>query len=119
MDKPLFLAGKDIAIKVPKYKYDETVRFYQYVLSLSVKEREENYTAFDFGEITLWIDCMDHYAQSDVWIELFTSDLNKASTHLHQHSVSRRDEVEEQLNGFWVSDPTGTIIRIGEDSSDG
>lgn len=114
MDIPI-IPGKDIAIKVPKYKYEETVNFYRAILQLPIKEEQDEYVAFSFGEITLWIDCVENYAQSDVWLELLTPDLTSVAEYCKGHHVPRRDEIEEQTNGFWISDPAGTILRVGKE----
>jgi hypothetical protein len=110
-----FTPGKDIAIKVPKYKYEETVNFYQSVLHLTIKEQNDATVAFQFGEITLWIDSMENYSQGDVWLEVLTDDLAQAAEYCNEHKVPRRDEIEKQTRGFWISDPVGTILRIGEE----
>lgn len=109
--------GENIAIKVPQFKFEETVLFYEQTIGLKRKETIEWYVAFEFGSITLWIDRMETYAQSDVWLELYTQDLDTASAYLKEKQVPRRDEVEKQENGFWVSDPAGTILRVGKSSN--
>lgn len=117
MDKHPLFPGENIAIKVPQYKFEETVLFYEQTLGLKRKETNEWSVAFEFGFITLWIDRMETYAQSDVWLELYTEDLDAASDYLKGAHIPRRDEIEKQENGFWISDPAGTILRVGKSSN--
>ncbi|WP_163581902.1 hypothetical protein [Gracilibacillus saliphilus] len=106
--------GNNIAIKIPKYKFEETVAFYKDVLGLPHKGTEANSVAFEFGSSTLWLDCMENYAQQDVWLELKSSRLEETSQLFNKVKIPRRDEVEihEHSAGFWISDPAGTILRI-------
>lgn len=55
---------------------------------------------------------MENYAQPDVWLEVSTPDLEKASDYFDEQA--RRDEIEQQKNGLWISDPAGTILRVGK-----
>jgi hypothetical protein len=109
-----FLGGNNIALKIPKFKYDETVHFYKEILKLPYLGYKDNAHAFQHGPNTLWLDCMINYAQQDVWLEVGANDLDEAAEYLQEHGVSRRDEVEvhENSKGYWISDPCGTIIRV-------
>lgn len=104
----------NIAIKIPKYKYDDTVHFYKKTLKLPYLGFMSDSHAFQFGEMTLWLDCMDNYSQQDVWLELHVDDVKEAAEYFETHGVSRRDEVEvhENSDGYWISDPVGTILRV-------
>ncbi|WP_245711697.1 hypothetical protein [Gracilibacillus ureilyticus] len=57
---------------------------------------------------------MDNYSQQDVWLEIQAENVKNAAEYLHENNVSRRDEVEvhENSEGFWISDPSGTILRV-------
>lgn len=103
--------GNNIAIKVPLYKWAETVTFYRDRVGLEVIEEQPNSTVFSFGGINLWIDKVEHQSQVDVWLELFSDDPEKALSTL---GSPKRDEVEplENVNGHWTSDPAGTILLI-------
>ncbi|MGP4041216.1 hypothetical protein ACTWP4_15150 [Gracilibacillus sp. D59] len=59
--------GNNIAIKIPKYRFKETVAFKKDILGLRLKVKEEKSFAFEFGGSTLWLDCMDNYSQQDVY----------------------------------------------------
>ncbi|PCL90385.1 VOC family protein [Paenibacillus lautus] len=109
-----FIGGNNIAIKIPKHKYEETVHFYKEVLRLPYLGFRDGSHAFQHGPNTLWLDCMLNYSQQDVWLEVNTEDPEEASRYLREHRVDRRDEVEvyENSRGYWISDPCGTIIRV-------
>ncbi|MBC5636744.1 hypothetical protein H8S33_07945 [Ornithinibacillus sp. BX22] len=113
--KPLeFKGGSNIALKVPKFKYDETVQFYKDVLKLPYLGLSSGSHAFQFGDCTLWLDCMDNYAQQDVWLEIRTSNIQESELYLDLNHTNRRDEIEihENSKGYWISDPCGTILRV-------
>jgi len=103
--------GRNIAIKVPLYKWEETVAFYRDRVGLEVLEEQPNSTAFAFGGMTLWVDKVEHQSQVDVWLELFTDDPDRA---LETLGSPKRDEVEplDDVNGHWTSDPAGTILLV-------
>ncbi|WP_164214350.1 hypothetical protein [Virgibacillus sp. YIM 98842] len=109
-----FKGGKNIALKIPKFKYRETVHFYQEVLKLPYLGFISESHAFQFGDITLWLDCMDNYSQSDVWLEIQADNVKNAAVYLDDNYINRRDEIElhENSAGYWISDPCGTILRV-------
>ena len=59
-----FEAGINIAIKIPKSKYDKTVEFYKNILKLEVEEKHiDNPTIsrtheVKFGNNIIWLDCV-------------------------------------------------------------
>lgn len=108
---PKFSGGNNVAIKIPKHKYAETVHFYKEIVKLPYKGKEGKSHSFQFGQLTLWLDEVDSYSQTDVWLEMFTDDTEKAITYLEGAGISRRDEIEplEGIDGHWVSDPAGVI----------
>ncbi|WP_028954914.1 glyoxalase/bleomycin resistance/dioxygenase family protein [Sulfitobacter sp. 20_GPM-1509m] len=103
--------GKNIAIKVPLHRWEETVAFYRDKVGLSVSRELDNSTGFDFGSMTLWIDRVPQQSQTDVWIELFDDDPTAALSRL---GSPRRDELEPltDVTGHWTSDPAGTVILL-------
>lgn len=103
--------GKNIAIKVPLYKWDETVAFYRDRVGLAVVRELQNSVGFAFGSMTLWIDRVERQSQTDVWLELFSDDPDKALEKLHG---PRRDELEplDEVNGLWTSDPAGVVLLV-------
>jgi catechol 2,3-dioxygenase-like lactoylglutathione lyase family enzyme len=118
MGRPRLSGGDNIALKVPKFRFDETLRFYRDVLGLPVRKRDGNSWAFEFGPVTLWIDMVEQASQSDIWLELFTSDADAASDWLEAQGTPVRDELEplDGLRGHWISDPAGVVHLLYEQS---
>lgn len=103
--------GRNIAIKVPLYRYEETVAFYRDRVGLPVTRTMANSTGFGFGELTLWIDRVPHQSQQDVWLELFSDAPTEALAKL---GGPQRDELEplDGVTGHWASDPAGTALLV-------
>ena len=103
--------GRNIAIKVPLYKWEETVACYQEKVGLKVTKKLENSIGFAFDAMTLWIDRVEHQSQVDVWLELFADDPDETLARL---GSPRRDELEplDDVSGHWTSDPAGTVLLI-------
>jgi hypothetical protein len=54
-------------------------------------------------------------SQAEIWLELTTSDLAAAETHLSQSGVIRRDDIEtlpEGFGGFWIASPASVIHLV-------
>ncbi|MFN3601632.1 MAG: VOC family protein [Dietzia sp.] len=117
MTTPLFRGGTNIAMKIPAARYDDTVAFYRDTLGFDVVEEATPATGTvsrtartGFGPCTLWFDCVDNYAQPDIWLELLTDDLGSAVDHLGRAGVSPRDELEpfpEGSTAHWICNPVG------------
>jgi len=105
--------GSNIAIKVPLYRWDETVAFYRDRVGLREVKRTEDSVVFEFGEMTLWVDRVARQSQIDVWLELRTDD---AASALEQLGSPKRDELEplDGMKGHWTSDPAGTVLLVCE-----
>lgn len=103
--------GKNVAIKVPLFRWRETVAFYRDKVGLSVRQEQKNTVAFEFGDITLWIDRVDHQSNTDVWLELLTDDHEQAMETLNSPI---RDELEplNDVEGHWTSDPAGVVLLV-------
>ena len=103
--------GRNIAIKVPLFRWEATVAFYRDRARLEVVRQTEGSIAFRFGEMTLWLDRVPHQSQSDVWLELFSDDPGAAVTEL---GGTVRDELEplDGVAGHWTSDPAGTVLLV-------
>jgi len=110
-DPAAILPGKNIAIKVPLFRWIETVAFYRDRVGLQVVRKSQNSIAFQFGEMTLWLDRVVHQSQGDVWLELFASDPDTAVARL---GGPVRDELEtlDGVTGHWTSDPCGTVVLV-------
>lgn len=116
-----FEAGVNIAIKIPKGKYEKTVAFYRDVLKLEVEEKHiDNPTVsrthkVKFGNNILWLDCVDNYTHSEVWLQLTVPDVEGAKNYLLAKGVDFCDAIEEiPKNMHWIQDPGGTIFNVQE-----
>ena len=119
--KPKFEAGINIAIKIPKSKYEKTVAFYRDVLNLEVVEKPiTNPTVsrtheVKFGHNVIWLDCVDNYTHSETWLQLTVPNVAAASEHLKANGVESCDELEELPdNMHWIMDPAGTVFNLQE-----
>lgn len=117
--EPIFEGGVNIAIKIPKSKYDTTVKFYRDTLKLSVTEKPiKNPTVsrthqVKFGPNTLWLDCVDNYTHAETWLELKTNDIEQATAHLRSNGTEPCDELEEIPDHMhWIQDPAGTVFIL-------
>ena len=116
-----FAGGINIAVKVPKAKYEATVAFYRDVLGLEVVEKPiENPTVsrtheVKFGPNILWLDCVDNYTHSETWLELRTNDVEAATARLQRHGTVTQDEFEQiPKDMHWITDPAGTVFILGK-----
>lgn len=114
-----FEAGINIAIKIPKQKYEQTVAFYRDILKLEVKEVTiENPTvsrthSVVFGSNILWLDCIDNYTHSETWLQLTVPNVEEATNYLKMKGVDTCDELEELPdNMHWIMDPAGTVFNL-------
>jgi hypothetical protein len=117
-----FSGGVNIAIKVPKSKYEQTVDFYRNILKLKVEEKEIKHPTISrthevkFGPNIVWLDCVDNYAHGEVWLELKTPDVERATSYLASKGVNTCDEIEEiPKNLHWIMDPAGTVMIVSND----
>jgi hypothetical protein len=114
-----FQGGVNIAIKIPKSKYEQTVVFYKDILNLDVEEKPiTNPTVsrthqVKFGNNIVWLDCVDNYTHSEVWLELKTPDVENAVAYLQSKGVNTCDELEQiPENMHWIMDPAGTVFIL-------
>jgi predicted enzyme related to lactoylglutathione lyase len=114
-----FEAGINIAIKIPKSKYEKTVEFYKNVLKLDVDEKPiDNPTIsrtheVKFGNNILWLDCVDNYTHSETWLQLTVPDVEEATNYLQSNGVETCDELEElPKNMHWIQDPAETVFNV-------
>ena len=121
MENPHFTAGKNIAVKVPVHKFEQTISFYRDILGFKVLEFDNpgNYEgkAFEFGSITLWIDKCPSLSQAEIWLEIETPDAEKAKDYFRLKGIHRRDEIEElppEVRGFWIAGPSDIIHLVNE-----
>ncbi|MDC8103659.1 hypothetical protein AAEU33_16465 [Chryseobacterium sp. Chry.R1] len=114
-----FEGGVNIAIKIPKNKYEQTISFYKDILKMEIEEKPiDNPTVsrtheVKFGGNTVWLDCVDNYTHSETWLELNVPDVPAAISHLKNHHVETCDEFEKiPDNMHWITDPAGTVFII-------
>lgn len=116
-----FQAGVNIAIKIPKGKYEKTVAFYRDILKLQVVEKPINNPTVSrthevkFGDNIVWLDCVDNYTHSETWLQLTVPDIEEATNYLQSNGVETCDEIEElPKNMHWIQDPAGTVFNLQE-----
>ncbi|QBJ88637.1 hypothetical protein DDI74_01440 [Chryseobacterium gleum] len=116
---PKFQAGINIAIKIPKSKYEKTVAFYKDILKLEVEEKPiSNPTVsrtheVQFGNNVIWLDCVDNYTHSETWLQLTVPDVEAATQYLRSNGVETCDEIESlPENMHWITDPAGTVFNL-------
>jgi len=114
-----FRGGVNIAVKIPKSKYEKTVAFYRDVLKLRVEENPIGHPTIsksykvEFGPNILWLDCVDNYTHSETWLELRTDDVENAAEYLKSHGIEPCDEIEQIPEGMhWIMDPAGTVFIL-------
>lgn len=120
-----FSGGINIAVKIPKSKYEKTVSFYRDILKLETTERPiKNPTVSRtheviFGENILWLDCVDNYTHSETWLELRTSNVENAVEYLRKNGIETCDELEEiPKENHWIMDPAGTVFILDKEKVD-
>ena len=116
-----FEAGINIAIKIPKGKYEKTVAFYRDILKLQVVEKPiDNPTVsrtheVKFGNNIIWLDCVDNYTHSETWLQLKVRNVEEATTYLQLNGVQTCDEIEKLPdNMHWIQDPAGAVFNLQE-----
>ncbi|SFC19116.1 hypothetical protein SAMN05421747_1069 [Parapedobacter composti] len=114
-----FEAGINIAIKIPKSKYEKTVAFYRDVLKLEVEEKPITSPTVSrthrvkFGSNVVWLDCVDNYTHSETWLQLTVPDVEAATGYLRSQGVETCDELEAlPENMHWITDPAGTVFNL-------
>ena len=115
----IFKGGINIAVKIPKSKYDKTVAFYRDILKLEVEEKSiDNPTVsrthqVKFGNNVMWLDCVENYTHSETWLELNVPDVDIATKYLNSKGVETCDELEQlPANMHWITDPAGTVFIL-------
>lgn len=116
-----FEGGINIAIKIPKNKYEKTIVFYRDILKLEVIEKPiANPTVsrthqVKFGNTIVWLDCVDNYTHSETWLELNVDDVGTATKYLTSNGVETCNEIEQLPdNMHWITDPAGTVFIVKE-----
>jgi len=114
-EKLKFGGGRNIAIKVPFHLYNQTIEFYRDILGLKVLEENQNGFQFKFGEISLYIDKVEHLSQAEVWLEIRVNSIELASKYFDEKRITRCDKIEKlpkDFKGFWVLSPSNIVHLI-------
>ncbi|HUF19347.1 MAG TPA: hypothetical protein VMP00_01210 [Burkholderiales bacterium] len=110
-----FTGGRNIAMKIPPHQFDETVRFYREVIGLKEVAELAPSVVFEFGANRLWLDRVETLSQSEIWLELCTTDTAHAAEHLETQRVVRCDPIEKLPPGFegrWILNPAGIVHLV-------
>lgn len=114
-----FKAGINIAIKIPKNKYEQTVEFYRNILKFKVEEKPISNPTVSrthkviFGNNIIWLDCVDNYTHSETWLQLTVPSIEEATEYLKDNNVLFCDEIEElPQNMHWITDPSGNVFNL-------
>jgi hypothetical protein len=114
-----FAGGPNIAIKIPRCKYADTVKFYRDILKLDVEEQPIDSPTVSrthkvkFGANIVWLDCVENYTHSETWLELRTQDVSLAAEYLRANGVPTIDELERiPKDMHWLMDPAGTVLLL-------
>ncbi|QQT26476.1 VOC family protein [Sphingobacterium spiritivorum] len=114
--------GKNIAIKVPVSKYQETVDFYTLTLGLQASEiltpdhpTVKKSTKVVFGDNTLWLDATEQVSRTEAWFELLTDHLAETEAHLQRANIAFEDDLEQiPAHMHWIKDPIGNVFILKE-----
>jgi hypothetical protein len=113
-----FEVGINIALKIPKSKYEKTVVFYRDVLKFNVEEKPINTPTVSrtcevkFGNNIIWLYCVDNYTHSETWLQLTVPGVEMATAYLLSNGEETCDEIEElPENMHWITDPAGTVYN--------
>jgi hypothetical protein len=117
--KPMYKAGKNIAIKVPPWEYEKTVSFYRDIFGLEkCNEPSSGLGAsigFKFGDKHLWIDKISGINHAEFWLEIVTDNIDEAERHLENRGVAgEKEKLSDDLNGYWVCSPSNVIHLVTE-----
>lgn len=110
--KPTFLAGPNIAMKVPQQHFETTVAFYRDTLGMAEIAELKPDVVFQFGANRLWIDPTPSVEQAEIGLQVQTEDLEGAADHLAGFRSGRADGIEplpDGFSGFWISSPAGVV----------
>lgn len=114
-----FKPGLNTAVKIPKSKHKQKVAFYRDILLLETQEMPIDYPTVakthrvNFGNPTLWLDRVDNYTHSEVWMQLTVSDVEKATEYLRANGVATCDELEDlDADIHWILDPASTVFNL-------
>ncbi len=114
-NRPDFVAGRNIAMKIPSQDYDAVVAFYCDVLGLPRIEDVEPDVCITYGAKRLWLDKVSNIKKTEIWLEICCDDTTLARDWLEMKGVTFRDDAEDlppDLDGFWIAAPNNVIHLV-------
>ena len=117
-ERPRFVPGRNIAMKIPPHEFDRTVAFYRDILGLAETTTGKGPSCrFAFGDKLLWLDPVATLSQAETWLEIVADDIDAAARYLQQQGCTRCDHIEplpEGFRGFWITSPANIIHLVCE-----
>ena len=114
-----FKGGLNMAMKISPTDYEQTVTFYRDILLFDLEEIPITHPTvlrthrLHFGPNILWLDCVADVAQPQIWLELHTEDVERATAYLKTNDVATCDEIEEiSPSMHWIKDPSGNVLLV-------
>ncbi|NDL58814.1 VOC family protein [Phytoactinopolyspora mesophila] len=124
---PTFSGSANIAMKIPHSDYAATLAFYRDTLGLPVVKEDASSTPtvsetykVQFGPITLWLDRVETYSQTDLWLEVHTDDVDAATARLDKAGITTCDEIEPFVGDsgtHWIKNPAGVVHHLASSSA--
>lgn len=121
--KATFKGGVNIAIKIPRRKYEDTLTFYRDILGWEIEDVNIKHPTVSrshkvvFGGCTLWLDCVDHCTHVETWMEILTPNVEEAVQYLSSKGVETCDELEQiPKEMHWITDPAGSVFILAKES---
>lgn len=112
-----YRGGNNVAMKLPPHHFDGVVKFYRDTLGLKVTDHGES-KLVEFGPIRLWLDRCPQFSQTELWLEIVSTDCDAAAHDLGDKKVTRCDSIEELpegLRGFWITSPADIVHLVSQD----
>ena len=111
-----YRGGNNVAMKLPPHHFDGAVKFYRDTLGLKVSDHGES-KLVEFGPIRLWLDPCPQFSQTELWLEVVSSNSDAAEKDLGDKKVVRCDPIEklpEGFRGFWITSPADIVHIVSE-----
>ena len=111
-----YRGGNNVAMKLPPHHFEDAVKFYRETLGLKVSDHGKS-KLVEFGPIRLWLDPCPPFFQTELWLEVVSSNGDTAEKHLGDERVVRCDPIEklpEGFRGFWITSPADIVHIVSE-----
>ena len=116
MDEVRYRGGNNVAMKLPPHHFESAVKFYRDTLGLNVSDHGES-KLVEFGPIRLWLDRCPQFSQTELWLEVVSSNSDAAAKNLGEKDVVRCDSIEalpDGFRGFWIASPADIVHIVSE-----